>query len=208
MIRNLTMPLTLADIQDLRAGDIITLSGQVVTGRDEVYHRIVRENMPSPVDLRGCCIFHAGPIVSESPQGHRLVSVGPTSSIRMEEDCAEFFRLTGVRVAVGKGGMGPKTAEGCRRYGAIHCIYPGGCAVTAASAMKEIKGVYWRELGMPECMWVMEAEKWGPLIVSIDTLGDSLYAQNQSSYRQAKEKVLPPLLEQLRRIMGGGEKEA
>ncbi|MFR2692172.1 MAG: fumarate hydratase C-terminal domain-containing protein [Enterocloster bolteae] len=55
------------------------------------------------------------------------------------------------------------------KYGAIHLVYPKGCAVAAAAHVEEIKNVYWRELGMPECLWVMKIKEFGPLIVSIDT---------------------------------------
>ncbi len=85
MKRVLTTPLKTEDLKDLRIGDIVYLSGYLVTGRDDVHHRVVREHMKCPVDFKGIAIFHAGPIIKESPEKNEMISIGPTSSIRMEQ---------------------------------------------------------------------------------------------------------------------------
>jgi L(+)-tartrate dehydratase beta subunit len=192
-------PLRDDDISGLRAGDLLYLSGILVTGRDDVHRRVVREGMESPVDLRGGAIFHAGPIVREDPGGgFTLVSVGPTSSIRMEDDAAAFIEKTGVKLMVGKGGMGKKTAAACGEFGALHCVYPGGCAVLGAEQVEKIEGVYWRELGMPECMWVLKAGEFGPLIVAIDTLGNNLFADNAAAYALRARERMAPIIESVK----------
>ena len=129
MKKILTTPVTTEDIKDLRVGDIIYLSGELVTGRDDVHHRVVHEGLTCPYDFAGGAVMHAGPIIREEPGKNTMISIGPTSSIRMEADAADFIRLTGVKIQVGKGGMGEKTSAACKEYGAIHCVYPGGCAV-------------------------------------------------------------------------------
>jgi L(+)-tartrate dehydratase beta subunit len=185
----LNLPLCDEDIRDLKAGDIIYLSGILVTGRDEVYHRIVEEGLPCPVDLKGGANYHAGPIVREKGNGWELVSIGPTSSVRMEKWAARFIEKTGVKVMIGKGGMGEKTASACREYSAIHCVYPGGCAVLGASQIEKIENVFWPELTMAECIWVMRTQNFGPLIVSIDTNGNNIFAEN-STYYTSRRKTL------------------
>ncbi|GHV26029.1 L(+)-tartrate dehydratase subunit beta [Spirochaetia bacterium] len=197
--RILTTPITIDDIRDLRAGDVFYLSGRVITGRDDVHRRIVREQMASPVDFRGNALFHAGPIVRE--EQNTIISVGPTTSMRMEDLTAEFIARTGVRVIIGKGGMGPKTAAVCKEHGAIHCVFPGGCAVTAATLVEKIEAVHWRELGMPECLWVLRVKEFGPLIVTIDTLGNNLYGENKRLYAERKEAAMAPIIESVRDIM-------
>jgi L(+)-tartrate dehydratase beta subunit len=121
--------------------------------------------------------------------------------MRMEDLTAEFISLTGVRVIIGKGGMGPKTAAACKTYGAIHCVFPGGCAVTAAALVEEIEAVHWRELGMPECLWVLRVREFGPLIVTIDTLGNNLYGENKRLYAERKEAAMAPIIERVRHFM-------
>jgi L(+)-tartrate dehydratase beta subunit len=193
-------PLRDEDIADLRIGDIVYLSGILATGRDAVHRRVVHEGLMPPFDFSGSAIFHAGPIVrkiaprsSVTPDGaapgcgYELVSIGPTSSIRMEDMSALFIEKTGIKIMIGKGGMGEKTAAACRAHKVIHCVYPGGCAVLGAGQIDSIKAVYWEELGMPECIWVMEARSFGPLIVSIDTLGNNLFTENAALLFSKKE---------------------
>jgi len=187
MKKTLSLPLSDEDVRGLKAGDVIYLSGILVTGRDEVYHRIVEEGIECPVDLKGGANYHAGPIVRERDNGWELVSIGPTSSVRMEKWAADFIAKTGVKVMIGKGGMGEKTASACREYGAIHCVYPGGCAVLGAGQIDRIEGVYWPELGMAECLWVMRTGGFGPLIVGIDACGNSLFAENAAWYASRRK---------------------
>ncbi len=196
--RILTTPLKDEDIADLRVGDIVYLNGTLVTGRDDVHHRVVHEGLPCPVDFTGIAIFHAGPIIKEEPGNNQMISIGPTSSIRMEDDAADFMRLTGVKVMVGKGGMGEKTAEVCKKHKVIHCVFPGGCAVSAATQVEKIEDVFWRELGMPECLWVMKVKEFGPLIISIDTEGNNMFVDNKAYYQSRKEECMAPIIESVK----------
>ena len=200
MKKTLRTPVSFEDIKDLKTGDVVYLSGYLVTGRDDVHHRVVKEGMTSPFDFKDMAIMHAGPIVKEGEKDV-LISIGPTSSIRMETLEAGFIEKTGVRVIIGKGGMGPATAEGCRKFGAIHCVFPGGCAVLASTHVEEIETVYWRELGMPEAMWVMKVNEFGPLIVTIDTEGNNMFDENRKHYAEQKEICEAPVLELVEHYM-------
>ena len=198
MKKILTTPIKSEYLEDIHAGDIVYLTGTLVTGRDDVHRRVVHEGMTSPYDFNGGAIFHAGPIVKESPEENQLIAVGPTSSIRMEADESEFIRMTGVKLLVGKGGMGPKTTEACQKYKTIHCVWVGGCAVSAASCVEKIEDCFWRELGMPECEWVMKVKEFGPLIVSIDTHGENLFVENKAKYAARKEECEAPIIESVK----------
>jgi len=189
----LKLPLCDNDVSGLKAGDIIYLSGLLITGRDEVYRRVTEENKTLPVDLKGMANYHAGPIVRKKENEWELVSIGPTSSIRMEKWAAGFIENTGVKVMIGKGGMGEKTVSACCKYKTIHCVYPGGCAVLGASQIEKIENVFWQELGMAECLWVMKSCEFGPLIVSIDAYGNSLFAENSRYYDERKRKIVSSL---------------
>ena len=91
MKKVLTTPIKEEDLEDIHIGDIVYLTGTLVTGRDDVHRRVVHEGMTSPYDFNGGAIFHAGPIVHEEPGNNTLISVGPTSSIRMEQDEEDFI---------------------------------------------------------------------------------------------------------------------
>jgi len=190
MNKTLNLPLNNEEIHTLQAGDIIYLSGLLVTGRDEVHHRVVEEGIAPPADLRGMAVYHAGPIVRGSDGKWELVSIGPTSSARMEKWAADFIEKTGVKVMIGKGGMGEKTTAACRALGAIHCVYPGGCAVLGANQIEKIENVFWPELKMAECMWVMRSFRFGPLIVSIDSRGKNIFTENSTYYSSRKAAEL------------------
>jgi L(+)-tartrate dehydratase beta subunit len=197
----LTTPVEDEDLKDIKIGDIIYLNGTVVTCRDVAHRRLIEYGRELPVDLNGGCIFHAGPIVKKNENGkYEMVSVGPTTSMRMEKFEKEFIKETGVKVIVGKGGMGEKTAEGCRQYKALHCVIPAGCAVMAAVEFEEIVGAEWQDLGMPETLWISRVKEFGPLIVSIDAEGNNLFEENKKIYTKRKEKQVKEISEKVKFI--------
>ncbi|MDO5490956.1 MAG: L(+)-tartrate dehydratase subunit beta [Bacillota bacterium] len=186
MKKILTTPITPEQIADINIGDTVYLTGILATCRDSGHKRVIREGiLPERFDFRDGAIFHAGPIVGTNEEGKPyMVSIGPTTSRRMESLEADFIRTTGVRVIIGKGGMMENTAAACKEYGAIHCAFPGGCAVVAAQEVEEVTDVEWMDFGMPEALWVMRVKEFGPLIVSIDTKGNNLFEQNREIYLQ------------------------
>jgi len=191
--RILTTPIQNEDLESLNIGDIIYLTGYLVTSRDDVHQRLIKQHKELPVDLAGKAIFHAGPIMQEiegQAGKYQVISIGPTTSMRMEKYEKEFIRQTGLKLIVGKGGMGQNTAAGCREYKAVHAVFPGGCAVLAANCVEEVERVEWLDLGMPEAMWVMRVKEFGPLIVSIDTKGNNLFENNKKAFNLKKDTIV------------------
>lgn len=187
----LITPVTPEDLADIRTGDIIYLDGNMTTCRDVAHRRVVEEGRKIPVDLSGDAIIHAGPIIRPLPDGRaEMVSIGPTTSMRMEKFEYEFVRKTGVRVIIGKGGMKENTERACREFGAIHCVYPAGNGVVAAVCVEEITVAEWRELGMPETLWTCRVKEFGPLIVSIDSSGHNYYEMKKKEYNSRKEEQI------------------
>ncbi|WP_431222153.1 L(+)-tartrate dehydratase subunit beta [Serratia sp. L9] len=184
MKKILTTPIKEEDLADINVGDVIYLNGTLVTCRDVCHRRLIELKREIPYDLRGKAIFHAGPIVRKNGEKWEMVSIGPTTSMRMESFEKEFIEQTGVRLIVGKGGMGPNTEAGCKEFKALHVIFPAGCAVVAATQVEEIEEVHWTELGMPESLWVCRVKEFGPLIVSIDTFGNNLIDQNKKVFAE------------------------
>lgn len=192
MKKILTTPISYDQIKDLKIGDTVYLTGTLATCRDSGHKRVVIEGrLPDRLDLKEGAIFHAGPIVGKDENGKQyMVSVGPTTSRRMESAEAEFIEKTGIRLIIGKGGMMAKTAEACKKFGAIHCAFPGGCAVVAAQEVEELTDVEWMDFGMPEALWVMKVKEFGPLIVSIDTEGNNLFENNTKVFRERFDKLV------------------
>ena len=191
----LTTPVSAEDLKDIHIGDVVYLNGDLTTCRDVAHRRLVEEGRPLPVDVKDAAIFHAGPIIRPlEDDKFEMVSVGPTTSMRMEKFEYEFVQKSGVRVIVGKGGMGPNTEAGCKAHKAIHCIFPAGCAVIGAEHVEVVEDVKWPELGMPESLWCMKVKEFGPLIVSIDTEGRNLIAQNKALFNEKKGGIVKDIL--------------
>jgi L(+)-tartrate dehydratase beta subunit len=197
----LNTPIKDEDLADLNVGDVVYLTGQLVTCRDVAHRRLIELGRELPVNLEGGAIFHAGPIVRQKEDGeYEMVSIGPTTSMRMEKFEKEFIRQTGVKLVVGKGGMGAETAAGCVENKAVHAIFPGGCAVLAATKVERIEGAEWKDLGMPETLWINKVNEFGPLIISIDTKGNNLIEQNKARFNEKKKPILERINAQVKFI--------
>ena len=198
MKKILTTPIKDEDLLDLKVGDVVYLTGRLVTCRDVAHRRLIEQGRELPVNIEGGAIFHAGPIVRKKGENDfEMVSIGPTTSMRMEKFEREFIKQTGVKLIVGKGGMGPETAAGCQENIAVHAIFPGGCAVLAATLVEEIEGAEWQDLGMPETLWINRVREFGPLIISIDTKGNNLIQQNKVEFQAKKAPILEKISKEL-----------
>lgn len=194
----LITPISDEDLKDLKIGEIVYLTGSLTTCRDVAHRRLVEGHRELPVDVKNNAIFHAGPIIRPLENDKfEMVSVGPTTSMRMEKFEKEFVEQTGVKVIIGKGGMGPNTEYACKNFKAIHCVFPAGNAVVAAVEVEEIVKAEWRDLGMPETLWNCKVKEFGPLIISIDTEGNNLFEKNKVVFNQRKEKALEDIYKEV-----------
>jgi fumarate hydratase subunit beta len=193
---HLRTPLTESDARKLRISDIVYLSGLVYTARDEAHIHILDEltkghNIDIP--LEGTVVYHCGPIAKKVGSGWKVIAAGPTTSSRMNSLEPEFIEKMHVRAIIGKGGMSKAVVEAMQKFGVVYLAFTGGAAVLAADAIKEVKGVYLEELGMPEAVWVLETDHFGPLIVGIDARGQSLYEKVdervKENLREVKRKL-------------------
>jgi L(+)-tartrate dehydratase beta subunit len=196
----LTTPIKSEDIESLNVGDVVFLNGYLITCRDVGHRRLIELGRKLPVDLKGLAIFHAGPIVAKIDGSWQMISIGPTTSMRMERYENQFIEETGVKLIIGKGGMGADTAEACKRHKALHAVFPGGCAVLAATEVEEIERVEWEDLGMPEALWVCRVKEFGPLIISIDTKGNNLFEANKANFNAKKAPIIEEIGSQVRFI--------
>lgn len=185
-------PVSEEEVRKLKIGDTIYVTGTLVTARDEAHKRALEYHEKGeklPIDFEGIALYHCGPIIKKVNDEWITVAAGPTTSTRMELFEAEFIEKFKVRIIIGKGGMGKKTAEACKKYGAVYCAFTGGAAVLAAEAIKKVKNVEWLDLGMPEALWIFEVENFGPLTVAIDTYGDNLYYEVMSKVEANKKGI-------------------
>ncbi len=189
----LNLPVDEKEIEKIKAGDVLYITGTMVTARDEA-HKMAIEKYDGgedlPVDFSKVAIYHCGPIVRKEGNEWKVVAAGPTTSSRMDIFEYDFIKRFGTRIIVGKGGMGKRTTEACKEFKAVYTAFTGGAAVLAANAIKRIKDVFWlEELGMPEALWVMEVENFGPLTVTIDSHGRNLTEEVKEEARKVAERI-------------------
>lgn len=175
----LNIPLSEQDVRDLRVGDVVYLKGRIFTSRDMGHFtvkKLLDEGKPLPVDFGGAAIFHAGPVVRKREDGgYDLVVIGPTTSIRMEPYHKMVADLK-IRAIIGKGGLAEGSLKQFEESGQVYLQAAPGCAVVLAEGVRRIENVFFLELGVPEALWVLDAEKFGPLVVGMDAHGKSVYA--------------------------------
>lgn len=170
---DLKTPLHSDDVKDLKVGDVITITGTIYTARDQAHRRIVEDD--EPFDLDGKVLFHAGPIINKKDDGtYEVVAIGPTTSMRMNPYEADVIDK-GVRVVIGKGGMDDNVRQALKDNNAVYVVATGGCAALYVDAVREVDSVTWLDLGVPEAMWELKVDSFGPLIVAMDSQGKSLY---------------------------------
>jgi fumarate hydratase subunit beta len=191
-VYRLRTPVSEEMVRKLRVNDTIYLTGTIVTARDAAHRRALdfnKEGKQLPVNLEGLAVFHCGPIVTKKDNTWRVVAAGPTTSARMDLFEDMFIKNFKVRIVVGKGGMGKRTVDAMKRYGTVYGAFTGGAAVLAVKAIKQVKSVEWSDLGMPEAMWILEVENFGPLTVAIDSHGNNLFTTIQTKAEQQKQKI-------------------
>lgn len=194
---NLDLPSSTEVVRSLRCGDLITLSGVIHTGRDEMHIRALEyldDGKPLPVDLQGGAVFHCGPIMVKDQDEWKLVAAGPTTSARMNSLEPRFIEAFKPAIIIGKGGMSLPTVKAMNENGCVYLALTGGAAVLAARGIKNVIGVEWLDLGMPEALWILEADHFGPLTVAIDAHGNSIYEDVRSSVKNN----LPGIVKSLR----------
>ncbi len=185
----ITTPISEEVIRSLHVGQVIEITGSVFTGRDAV-HRYLYEGGKCPVDMTGSVIYHCGPVVVKEGDRWVVKAAGPTTSIREEPYQAKVIEMLGLRGVIGKGGMGPKTLEACKRFGCVYMHAIGGAAQVLAEAIKEVKGVYFLEkFGSPEAIWHFEVERF-PVVVTMDAHGHSLHEEVEELSKQRLEELL------------------
>jgi fumarate hydratase class I len=185
----LQTPLSEADVRQLKAGDVVLLSGTVFTGRDAV-HKYLHQGNDLPI-LKNGIIYHCGPVVLEDGTNYRIMAAGPTTSIREEPYQDEVIRRFGIKAVIGKGGMGARTLKACQEHGCVYLHAIGGAAQVYAQCVEKVPNVYLKQFGSPEAVWEMHVKDF-PAVVTMDSHGRSLHAEVADVSKKELQDVLQP----------------
>lgn len=171
----LTTPLTDADIEKLRAGDVVLLNGIIYSGRDAAHKKLMElldKGEPLPFDLKGASIYYVGP--SPAPPGRPIGSAGPTTSYRMDAYAPRLIGL-GLKASIGKGKRSDAVKEAMRQHRAVYFGATGGAGALLSKCITKSTVIAFDELG-PEAVREMTVKDF-PLLVINDAFGGELYAK-------------------------------
>jgi fumarate hydratase subunit beta len=176
----LKTPLKDADVEKLKAGDKVLITGVIYTGRDAAHKRLfdlLKDGKPLPVDLKGQIIYYVGP--APAKPGHAIGSAGPTTSGRMDAYSPRLMEI-GLKGMIGKGMRKKEVIEAMKKYKAVYLAATGGAGALLAKSVKKAQIVAYEDLG-PEAINRLEVVDF-PAIVVNDTKGNDLYQQGMAQY--------------------------
>jgi L(+)-tartrate dehydratase beta subunit len=186
----ITFPTDEATIRELHAGDTVTIQGHIIGIRDATHIRIFDKGQEPPFSLDGAALLHTAPNVRKRDDGgYEPMCIGTTTSARMSRFTEGLIRDHGSRAIIGKGGLLPAALEPLREHGGVYLAIVGGAAALETTQIEEIERVEWEDL-MPECLWLFRVRDFGPLIVGMDTHGESLYENVQVEARKRLEESI------------------
>ncbi len=176
------MPVTEAQVRQLRVNDTVTLERTLFGIRDATQIHMFDRGRRTRFDLAGHAVIHTAPNVrkvdksAEHPSGYAPVCVGTTTSARMERFTRPLMADYGVRVIIGKGGLGPESSAAFQELGGVYLAIIGGTAALETTWIEAIEDVDLDDLN-PESLWRFRIRGFGPLLVGMDAAGGSLYAE-------------------------------
>ncbi|MBR2500070.1 MAG: fumarate hydratase C-terminal domain-containing protein [Clostridia bacterium] len=191
---HLTSPLKNEDVEKLKLGDTVYISGNCFTCRSRLQKYIFDENNVLPFDTKDRNILiHNGPIVIKENGKWKLMSFMPTSSIRFEKWGAKSVDNWNLKMIVGKTTMGEETAKMMKEKKCVH-VSPRSVSPNLWIDSIEVEDVYlYDELGRIEAAWFFKVHDLGPFIVDIDTEGNNYFDRLDENIAQRKNEALKKL---------------
>jgi len=192
---HLNLPASTDELRKLEIGTVAYLTGRIFTAREGVYKRAVEDGygLPaSPAEL-GSANFHCSPAATIEPDGSYTVgAVTATASFRFAKWLDGWFKLSGINIVIGKGGMMSETYK--RSFVPNNAIYLTtvgyGTGALLGRGIKRVAGVHWlKELGLAQAIWVLEVENFGPFLVESDLDGNSLFERENAKIAAGLDKV-------------------
>jgi L(+)-tartrate dehydratase beta subunit len=194
----LTGPITEGEARALRINDTVSLEGTLFGIRDANLIALFDKGRRTRFDMRGHAAIHTAPNVrpversAQHPAGYAPVCVGTTTSARMERFTRPLMETYGVRLIVGKGGLGRGSQEAFSQLGGAYLAIIGGTAALETTWIEAIEDVDLDDLN-PESVWKFRVRAFGPLLVAMDSHGGSLYDAVDSKARARRANTLAKL---------------
>jgi L(+)-tartrate dehydratase beta subunit len=191
----LNMPVDDAQVRALKVGDTVTLEKTLFGIRDATLIAMFDKGRTTRFDLKGHAVVHTAPNVKKvdprpgNSSGYEPVCIGTTTSMRMERFTRPLMEREGVKVIIGKGGMGQGTLDALRDLGGAYLAVVGGAAALETTWIEEIEEVDMDDLH-PESLWKFRIKNFGPLLVTMDSHGSSLHADVNAGAAAKRAAIL------------------
>ena len=192
------MPVTEEQVRKLRVNDTVTLNGTLFGIRDATHIHMFDRGRKTRFDLRGQALIHTAPNVrwvgetKAHPTGYAPICIGTTTSDRMERFTRPLMQEYGARIIIGKGGLRESSAAAFRELGGVYLAVIGGAAALETTWIEQIEDVDLDDLN-PESLWKFRVKGFGPLLVSMDSHGGSLYTEVNAQARSKRAAALDSL---------------
>jgi fumarate hydratase subunit beta len=175
----LTLPIGEAEIRKLKAGDFVMLDGDIVITAGLPTHQRIQDYVdagnPLPVDLSGGTLFHLGSYSREHDGAFEVLYMNPTTSTRFNPFMPGFIRRFGLRMVGGKGGLDEACTQAMKEVGCVYLSFLGGGSALHSAAIKAVRQVAWDDLVAHYRLVKLRVENLGPLVVGIDSHGNSSF---------------------------------
>jgi len=158
-------------VADIRAGDVLYVTGDIAIARDQAHKKLLETFLP---ELTGLPIFHCGPISQKVGDEWKIVAGGPTTSTRMDALTSPILEKYQTKIIIGKGGLGEKGKKGLETFGAVYSEFTGGASALAVSKIVRVKKRLLEQLVPTELVCIWEVKDFGPLLVTQDHQGNDL----------------------------------
>jgi L(+)-tartrate dehydratase beta subunit len=192
---DLHTPVSEEAIRALKVNDTVSLHGTLYGIRDATQIHMFDRARKTRFDLNGHAVIHTAPNVKkvepsdDYPAGYQPICIGTTTSMRMERFTQPLMQQYGVRMVVGKGGLGPESAQAFQTLGGVYLAIVGGTAALETTWIEQIEDVDLDDLN-PESLWKFRVKGFGPLLVAMDSHGQSLYSVVTKNAQAQRAKVL------------------
>jgi L(+)-tartrate dehydratase beta subunit len=189
------MPIGEADARRLAVNDTVTLNGTLYGIRDATLIHMFDHGRKTHFDMKGHAVVHTAPNVKKveisagHPSGYAPICIGTTTSARMERFTRPLMEHYGVRIIIGKGGLSHGSADAFRDLGGVYLAIVGGAAALETTWVEQIEEVDLDDLN-PESLWKFRVKGFGPLLVSMDSHGGSLYTEVDKAARGRRAAAL------------------
>jgi fumarate hydratase subunit beta len=205
-VHRLKLPLTEAQVRELRTGDLVYLSGDIIMTAGLPTHQrmldYVDRQESLPINLTGQVLLQFGGYQREVDGRMEVVYINPTTSTRFNPFMPRLIRGLKLRAVGGKGGLDAASARAMQESGCVYLSFPGGGCTLYSNAVREVVAVEWRDLLLHYRLTQLRVDQLGPGTVGIDAAGHSLY----DGLRSDAERRLPEILAQLKAAREGGNK--